>query len=86
MKLERINYGSAVFFGVSVLVLQLVVGLVQFLARDALILQGYQVVPFQVLVAAPLIGGVVGYLVFLVMIVIYNAIAMKYPISWEVKK
>lgn len=86
MKLTKINYNSAVIFGVLSLVMYLAVGVLQWSLKDVLISQGIQVTAVNTFLVAPLVGGVIGYLVVLVAIVLYNMIAKKYPIAWEVKK
>lgn len=86
MKLEKINYNSAVIFGVLSLVMYLAVGVLQWSLRDILAAQGIQVAALQTFLVAPLIGGVIGYLFVLVGIALYNAVATKYPISWTVKR
>ncbi len=86
MKLTKINYNSAVIFGVLSLVMYLAVGVLQWSLRDVLIAQGIQVKAVQTFLVAPLVGGVVGYLFVLVAIVLYNAVAVKYPVSWDVKR
>jgi len=86
MKLTKINYNSAVIFGVLSLVMYLVVGFLQWSLRDVLIAQGISITAVQTFVVAPLVGGVLGYLFFLVGIVLYNLVAKRYPISWEVSK
>ena len=86
MKLTKIDYNSAVIFGVLSLVMYLAVGFLQWSLRDVLIAQGIQVNAVQTFVVAPLVGGVLGYLFVLVGIILYNSVAKKYPISWEVKK
>lgn len=86
MKLTKISYMSAVVFGVLSLVMYLLVGVLQWSLRDVLIASGIPVNAFQTFVMAPITGGIVGYLAVLVVIAIYNLVARKYPISWEVKK
>jgi hypothetical protein len=87
MKISKISYSSAVFLGAFTLVMSLIYGALQWVARDA-ILQTYQiqVTAMNVLLLTPLIGGFVAYLIMIVAIFMYNVIARKYPISWEVKK
>lgn len=87
MKLEKINYGSAVIFGALSFVLYLALGVMQWIARDELMATyGMQISALSAFVTAPVIGGVSGYLAVLVGIVIYNLVAKRYPISWSVKK
>ena len=89
MELKKINKKYAVFFGVFTLVLYLIVGLVQLILYKV---PGYMEslaivpTPVQLIVIAPLVGGIVAWLVTLLAIWIYNGIAKNYPISWEVKK
>ncbi len=86
MKLTKIRYGSAVFFGVSALVVYLLLGVLQWSLRDVLLANGVELTALQTFVYAPVIGGIVGYILALIMIGVYNAVATKYPIAWEVKK
>jgi hypothetical protein len=86
MKLTKIGYNSAAIFGVFSLIMYLVVGMLQWSLRDVLIAQGIEVNALQTFLVAPVIGGIVGYLVVLIGIVLYNFVAKKYPISWEVAK
>ena len=87
MKLTKISYNSAVIFGVLSLIMYLVVGILQWTARvELLVSYGVQVTAVSAFVVAPIVGGIAGYLFVLVGIVIYNFVARKYPISWEVSK
>jgi len=86
MKLTKINYNSAVIFGVLSFVMYLAIGFLQWTLRDVLIAQGISVSAVQSFVVAPIVGGIVGYLFMLLGIVLYNFVAKKYPISWEVRK
>lgn len=86
MKLTKIKYGSAVFFGVFALVMYLLLGVLQWSLREVLLAQGIQLTALQTFIYAPLVGGIAGYLVTLLMIAIYNSVAKKYPIAWEVSK
>lgn len=86
MKLTKIGYMSAVIFGVLSLVMYLLVGVMQWSMRSYLIASGIAVEPVQTFIVTPVVGGLVGYLVVLVGIALYNLVARKYPISWEVKK
>jgi len=88
MKLSKVSYRSAVFFGVFTLVTQLIMGIVQYFAQDALIAQGLPPVTGpQAFIIAPLVSGVVAYIFTALIICIYNFVARNgYPISWEVGK
>jgi len=86
MKLTKINYGSAVFFGAVALVMYLLLGLLQWSLRDVLIAQGIPITWMQTFVVAPIVGAIVGYLIMIVVIAIYNLVAKKYPISWAINK
>ena len=44
------------------------------------------ITPMSALVIGPIIAGIVCYLLAVLAIFIYNLIAKKYPISWEVAK
>lgn len=86
MELKKIYYRSAVFFGAFALVMYLLLGVLQWSLKDALLAQGIQVDALSIFVYAPLIGGVVGYLIVVLLVLVYNFVAKKYPISWEVSK
>lgn len=86
MKLTKINYNSAVIFGVLSLVMYLAVGVLQWSLKDVLVSQGIQVSAVQTFLVAPLVGGVVGYLFVLIGIALYNLVAKRYPIAWDIKK
>ena len=86
MKLTKINYGSAVFFGLVAFAMYLAVGILQWSLRELLIDQGMMVTAISSFVYGPIVGGIVGYLSALAVIAIYNLVAKKYPISWEVGK
>lgn len=86
MKLTKIGYMSAVVFGALSFVMYLIVGILQWNLRDVLIASGIPVDAVQTFIVAPIAGGFIGYLVVLATIGIYNLVAKKYPISWEVKK
>jgi hypothetical protein len=87
MKLTKISYVSAVVFGALGFVMYLFVGALQWGMREVLMAQGYGVVTaVDSFVVAPVSGGLMGYLVALVVIGIYNFVAKKYPISWIVSK
>jgi len=86
MKLTKINYGSAAFFGLIAFIMYLVVGILQWSLREGLISQGMMVTAISSFVYGPIVGGIVGYLSALVVIAIYNFVAKKYPIAWTIKK
>jgi len=86
MKITKINYGSAVFFGAVALVMYLLLGLLQWSLKDVLVAQGIVITWVQTFVVVPLVGAIVGYLITLLVIGIYNLVAMRYPIGWTVKK
>ena len=89
MELKKINYGSAVYFGVFSLVLYEILGIFQLiLVRQ---MPEYQALvgnvgALQLLVYVPIIGGIIAYLFMLLAIFVYNKVATKFPISWTVKK
>ncbi len=75
------------FFGVASLVLNLILGIFQWAAKDLLIAQGIVVEPLQTIVYAPLISGIVIWILSIAGIWIYNFLAKNgFPISWEVSK
>ena len=91
MKLTKINYGSAMFFGAIALVMYVILGVLQIIAEKAspgtFTALGVPMPTFWTsIVVAPIVSGVVTYLVMLLVFVIYNYIAKKYPISWEIRK
>jgi len=89
MKLTKINYVSAVFVGVSALVMYLILGIFQLIliSQDpTLVALMGSVSNTQVLVYTPIIGGIVAYIFMLIMILVYNLVARKYPASWNISK
>jgi len=89
MELKRINYRSAIFFGVFAFIMYFLSGLLQILLVSQF--PQYQAlvgaVPrFQTMLTVPIVGGVLGYLFSLLAILVYNKVALKYPVSWVVKK
>lgn len=89
MELRRINYASAVFFGVAAIVLYFLTGLLQLILISRVPEYAAaigNVSAWQVLGLVPLIGGAVTYLIVSLAICIYNSVAKRYPISWVVKK
>jgi len=89
MELKRINRRSALFFGAVALVFYLIIGIFQLLATSRipeLQAQFGAANPLQSLVVAPLVGAVVTYLFMIIVIIVYNLVAQKYPISWKVTR
>jgi hypothetical protein len=86
MRLSKINYESAAFFGIISLVMYLPLGLFMWGSRDVLAAQGISLTAIQVFLITPISWGVIGYLATLVAIAIYNLVSKKFAISWEVKK
>ncbi len=92
MKLTKIGYMSAVVFGVLSLIMYLLVGILQWTMKDYLIAQAaasgavLNITWTQTFIVAPIVGGFIGYLIVLVAIGIYNLVARRYPINWEVSK
>jgi len=86
MKLTKINYGSAVFFGAITLIMYLALGLLQWSLRDVLMAQGIAITWVQTFVIAPIVGAIVGYFITLAVIAIYNLVAKRYPIGWTVSR
>ena len=89
MELKKIKYASAVYFGVFALVMFLIQGIFSFIivkqAPELASVLG-EASALQLIVYAPLIGGIVVYIFTLLAICVYNWVAQKYPITWEVKK
>jgi len=88
MELKNIKYKSAVFFAAIGLVMYLLIGILQvFVARDPVFAALYGVVsPTQALVYTPLLGAAILYIFVMLTIFVYNIVAKKYPVAWEVKK
>jgi hypothetical protein len=91
MKLSKINYKSAVFFGVFSAIIYLFGGIsVLFLNWQAPEIGAEigigETTLLQAIILTPLVGGIVVYLLFLFGTWVYNRVAKRYPISWEVKK
>jgi len=90
MELKKIRYSSATFFGIAALVMYFVRGLMQLIIVNRFpeytqALFG-EIVGWQVLILLPAISAFVVYLVVLLLIYIYNMVAKKYPVSWELRK
>jgi hypothetical protein len=86
MKLTKISHNSAVFFGAMALLTYLVAGVLQWSLKDALAAQGISVTAVSAFVTAPILGGIIGYLSAFILIAVYNFVAKKYPISWDISK
>jgi len=86
MKLTKISYNSAVFFGALALVMYLPFGLFMWTSRSLLLTQGVSITAVQTFIVAPIQSGIIGYLSMLVVVLVYNFVAKKYPITWEIKK
>lgn len=87
MKLTKFEYSSAIYFGVLSLAISLFSGLVTYidykLGNNLLVASPSLLNLF---IVGPVIGGVMVYFYFLIAIFLYNNLAKKYPITWEVKK
>ena len=88
MELKNIKYKSAVFFAAIGLLMYLLIGILQMLiSKDPAFAAIYGTIgPLQALVYTPILGAVISYIFMIFMIFVYNLVAKKYPISWEVKK
>jgi len=86
MRLKSINYNSAVFFGLFAFVMYMPLGFFMWSLRDTLSAQGVSITAIQTFIVTPITWGIVGYLSMIITIAIYNFVAKKYPISWEVAK
>ena len=89
MKLTKINYVSAVYIGVATLVMYVIMISLQLIiaSQDPLLAPLLaQANKVELLVYTPIIGGVVAYVLALVMIFVYNIVAKKFPIGWTVSK
>ncbi|MFH1521402.1 MAG: hypothetical protein ABIF18_00425, partial [archaeon] len=74
---------SAVFFGAISLLISLPLG--SFI-RNFLSTQGIFITAVQAFIIMPIQSAIMGYLFTLAMILVYNFVAKKYPISWELGK
>lgn len=86
MKLTKINYGSAVYFGVMGFIMYLIAGILVWTIKDELFTTGLEVTAVSTFVVAPVVACISAYLITLLAIAVYNSIAKQFPISWEVKK
>ncbi len=91
MKINKINYVSAVYFLALSFVLYLIIGVVQLIAENAnpgtFSSFGLATPTFlSSVIYAPLTGGLIGCLFALLSILVYNIVAKKYPISIELSK
>ncbi len=91
MQLKRINYRTAYAFGVVILVLWLLRGLIVWYASSnlpqlALTLGIPAGLPFLwTVIGFPLLSAVIYAIVIALIILVYNRVARTFPISWEVK-
>jgi hypothetical protein len=92
MELKKVKFKSAVFLGAFTLVYLVIVGALQLVLKSASLgVAGYEnllanVSPLIVLVQVPITGAVTAYIFGLIAILVYNFVAQKYPISWDLKK
>ncbi len=87
MKLTKINYVSAVFFGILGFISMFILGLLGMISPEIAALLGSPIVlPFWSVVVGALIQGVAGYIGVVFSILVYNIVAQKFPVSWNVSK
>ena len=105
MELKKVKYSSALFFGILAVVMYLLIGILQLIAKkivisqigsvslDQLPAQAQQyltavqaITPLSALIITPVIAALVTYIVGIAVILVYNTVAKKYPISWEISK
>jgi len=90
MILKNIKYSSAVFIGSIALVFQVIAGILQVVINAAV--PGYfsqlgvAIEPVQTIIIGPILVAILSYLISLLGIWVYNFIARKYPIAWEISK
>lgn len=86
MQLKRVSYKSAIFFGVFGLVMYLLLGILQMVLSSSLGAElGIEMTASTVLTMA-LTGGFTILVLALLAILIYNIVAKKFPIAWDVGK
>jgi hypothetical protein len=88
MKLSKINYMSAVTFGIFAFIMFFVLGILRLVvvsAIPALSSVFGESHPVEI-ITTPILGGLTVLLFFLLVIIVYNQIAKKYPVTWEIKK
>jgi len=86
MKLTKINYGSAVFFGVLGFVSVFLLGLAAMISTRIAIIMQMVGLTFKEVIYISLTQGISAYVGIFFSVLVYNLIAKKYPISWTVKK
>ena len=91
MKINKINYVSAVYFSALFFSLYLIMGIIQLSAErmnpGTFAALGLAAPTFLIsILYAPVIGGISGYVFALLMILIYNVVAKKYPFTFVAKK
>jgi hypothetical protein len=87
MKLTKISYSSAVFFGAIGFVSMFALGLLGMVSPEAALIMGSMTtLPFSGVALAALTQAVSAYIGVIFSILIYNLVAQKFPISWETKK
>ena len=99
MKLTRINPMSSLVFGLFATIFTAIIGLLLVIGRQfaynaevdfseyfSYFGYSYGESAGYILVQAPIIAGFVMFITVFIAIAIYNLVAKKFPISWEVKK
>ena len=86
MKLNRISYKSAVFFGVFALIMFFLMGILALISFEAASMFQWAPASFWEVLLAAIVQGVSTYIGVLVLVLIYNLVAKKWPISWDIKK
>lgn len=86
MKLTKINYNSAVFFGVITFLSTLIGGLLMAAFPQISAKLGTSVLTYRMALYTTVAQTISVYVGVLFAIFIYNLIAKQYPISWETSK
>ncbi len=91
MKINKINYISAVYFFMLFVSVYLLIAIAQFIVEIVspgfFSAQGLMTPTFlSSIIYAPLLGGLIGYLFVAFAILIYNCVAKKFPITLKVSK
>ena len=93
IELKSIGYKSSIFLGIFLLIIYFILGIVQLVIFNQSLskIPEYAsmasiVSPLNMLVVSPIIAGLAGLVISFAAILIYNLVAKKFPISWEIKK
>jgi hypothetical protein len=86
MKLTKISYASAVFFAALTFISTLITGIIVAAAPQLSAQIGIPTMTYLQALSATVTQTIGVYVGIVFAIAIYNLVARKYPVSWEIKK